>query len=76
MEERTTEASEQLWGTLTAEQKRAVAVDMWEPFSRTIAKQVSGADIVHDKFYVSKYLNEAVDKGRRDAHGRTATLAV
>ena len=71
VEERTTEASEQLWATLTAEQKQAieaVAVDMWPPFIRTIEQQVPDADIVHDKFHVSKYLNEAVDKVRRAEH--------
>ena len=71
VEERTTEAATQLWGTLSAEQKQdveAVAVDMWEPFIRTIQEQVPEADIVHDKFHVSKYLGEAVDKVRRQEH--------
>jgi transposase len=69
--ERTTEAAEQLWGTLSAEQKQAVeavAVDMWEPFIQTIREQVPQADIVHDKFHVSKYLGEAVDQVRRQEH--------
>ncbi len=71
VEERTLEAAEQLWQTLTPEQKQgvqAVAVDMWEPFIQTIERQVPGADIVHDKFHVSKYLGEAVDKVRRQEH--------
>jgi transposase len=71
VEERTTEAAERLWETLSAEQKQAVeavAVDMWEPFIQTIQKQVPDADIVHDKFHVSKYLGEAVDKVRRQEH--------
>ena len=71
VQERTTEAADQLWETLTPEQKQtveAVAVDMWEPFIRTIEKQVPDADIVHDKFHVSKYLGEAVDKVRRQEH--------
>jgi transposase len=69
--ERTTEAADQLWETLSAEQKQAVeavAVDMWEPFIQTIQKQVPDADIVHDRFHVSKYLGEAVDKVRRQEH--------
>jgi len=69
--ERTTEAADQLWETLRPEQKQAVeavAVDMWEPFIQTIQKQVPAADIVHDKFHVSKYLGEAVDKVRRQEH--------
>ena len=70
-EERTCEAADQLWATLTPEQKsavEAVAVDMWEPFIQTIRKQVPEADIVHDRFHVSKYLNEGVDKVRRQEH--------
>lgn len=71
VEERTMEAADQLWETLSPEQKQtveAVAVDMWEPFIQTIQKQVPDADIVHDKFHVSKYLGEAVDKVRRQEH--------
>jgi transposase len=71
VEERTAEAADQLWETLTPEQKggvEAVAVDMWEPFIRTIQKQVPDADIVHDKFHISKYLGEAVDQVRRQEH--------
>ena len=46
----------------------AVAVDMWEPFIRTIEKEVPDADIVHDKFHVSGYLGKAVDQVRRQEH--------
>jgi transposase len=71
VEERTSQAADQLWETLSPKQKQAVeavAVDMWEPFIQTIQKQVPDADIVHDKFHVSKYLGEAVDKVRRQEH--------
>ena len=71
VEERTTEAADQLWETLTPEQKQTVetvAVDMWEPFIRTIEKQVPAADIVHDRFHVSQYLGKAVDQVRRQEH--------
>jgi transposase len=71
VEERTAEAADRLWDTLSPEQKQAVqavAVDMWEPFIQTIQRQVPEADIVHDKFHVSKYLGEAVDKVRRAEH--------
>jgi transposase len=71
VEDRTAEAAEQLWRTLTPEQKeavQAVAVDMWEPFIQTIRQAAPEADIVHDKFHVSKYLGEAVDKVRRREH--------
>jgi transposase len=69
--ERTSQAADQLWETLSAEQKQtveAVAVDMWAPFLQSIARQVPEADIVHDKFHVSQYLGEAVDKVRRQEH--------
>ena len=71
VEDRTRAAAEQLWQTLTPAQKQAVeavAVDMWEPFIQTIQQEVPDADIVHDKFHVSKYLGEAVDKVRRQEH--------
>ena len=71
VEERTAEAANQLLDTLSPEQKQgveAVAMDMWEPFIQTIQTQVPDADIVHDKFHVSKYLGEAVDKVRRQEH--------
>ena len=71
VEDRTAEAAEQLWQTLSPEQKQAVeavAVDMWEPFIRTIEKEVPDADIVHDKYHVSSYLGKAVDKVRRQEH--------
>jgi transposase len=70
-EERTEEAAAAVWLSLSPEQKQgieAVAVDMWEPFIRTIHAQVPDADIVHDKFHVSKYLGEAVDQVRRQEH--------
>jgi transposase len=68
VEERTCEAAGQLWETLSSEQKAAVAavaVDLWEPFIQTMEKQVPEADIVPDRFHVSKYLNESVDQVRR-----------
>ena len=71
VEERTTQAADQLWESLSPEQKQtveAVAVDMWEPFMDSIRQHVPQADIVHDKFHVSKYLGEAVDKVRRAEH--------
>lgn len=71
VEDRTTEAAGKLWDSLSPEQKAtvaAVAVDMWAPFIETVQQQVPDADVVHDKFHVSKYLNEAVDKVRRQEH--------
>ena len=71
VEGRTNEAAAKLWESLSAEQKlevEAVAMDMWEPFIQTAKEQVPDADIVHDKYHISSYLNEAVDKVRRQEH--------
>jgi len=43
----------------------AVALDMWEPFINAVGQYLPGADIVHDKFHIAKYLGEAVDKVRK-----------
>lgn len=67
---RTREAAQGVWCTLSPEQKEAVeavAVDMWEPFVQTIRAEVPQADIVHDRYPVSAYLNEAVAKLRTGA---------
>jgi transposase len=70
-EERTEAAAAAVWLTLRPEQTQqveAVAVDMGEPFIRTVQKQAPNAAIVHDKFHVTKYLGEAVDQVRRQEH--------
>jgi transposase len=46
----------------------AVAMDMWRPFIKASEELLPQADIVHDKFHVMGYLNEAVDKVRRQEH--------
>jgi transposase len=71
VETRTEAAADQLWATLTPEQKEAVeavAMDMCEPYMNSAARHVPEADIVHDRYHVSAHLNEAVDKVRRDEH--------
>jgi transposase len=68
---RTLEAAQELLGTLTLEQRqgvRAAVTDMWPGYMSANGAMLGQADIVHDKFYVSKYLNEAVDKVRRGEH--------
>lgn len=67
-EDRTTESAEQLWKTLPETQRsqvRAVSIDMWQPYQAATKTHAPEAEIVHDKFHVSKHLNEAVDKVRR-----------
>lgn len=71
VEDRTTEAAGKLWESLSPEQKatvEAVAVDMRAPLIQTVRQQVPDADVVHDKFHVSQYLNEAADQVRRQEH--------
>jgi len=67
-EDRTQEAADSLWNSLPAEQRQevqAVSTDMWQPFVASTREHASQAEIVHDKFHVSKHLNEAVDQVRR-----------
>ena len=47
---------------------KAVAMDMWPAFMGASRRCLPQADIVHDRFHVSKYLNDAVDKVRRHEH--------
>lgn len=53
---------------LTAEQQaqvRAVCMDMWAAYLSLAKEKLSHAQVVHDKFHLIKYLNEAIDKVRR-----------
>ena len=68
-ETRTKDATRQLLThTLTAAQRRvveSVSMDMWEAFMTATKTVLPLADIVHDRFHIAQYLNEAVDKTRR-----------
>lgn len=69
--ERTIEACDSLWNTLSEKQLEnihAVAMDMWQAFETSTRKNVPNASIVYDRFHISKYLGEAVDKVRRAEH--------
>ena len=71
VEGRTEEAADSLWETLPDEQKEqieAVAVDMWPAYTDSIQTNAEQAEIVHDRFHISKHLNEAVDQVRRQEH--------
>ena len=68
VEDRTEEATDKLWTCLTDKQKggiEAVAVDMWPAFANSIETNIPQAEIVHDRFHISKHLNDGVDKVRR-----------
>lgn len=60
-----------LWQALPEEQAaqvEAAAVDMWPAYATAVATHAPQAEIVHDRFHVSKHLNEAVDQVRRQEH--------
>lgn len=68
---RTEEATDALWESLPSEQReqiKAVSMDMWAPYLNSTKKHAPAAEIVHDKFHVSKHLNDAVDQVRRSEH--------
>jgi transposase len=71
VEDRTEAAADRLWEALPEEQQKqieAVAVDMWPAFTNSVKTHAPQAEIVHDRFHISKHLNEAVDKVRRQEH--------
>ncbi|MFY8058567.1 MAG: ISL3 family transposase [Planctomycetaceae bacterium] len=69
--DRTIESANQLWSTLSESQRKKiqdVCMDMWQAYESSTEANVPKALIVHDRFHISKYLNEAVDKVRRLEH--------
>jgi transposase len=72
---RDTQACVKLWEALPEEQRKrieAAAMDMGAPFILGTRQAAPQADIVHDRFHVSKPLNEAVDQTRREESARLA----
>lgn len=68
---RDTASATQLWDTLPEAQRKkvtAVAIDMSDEFATATRQAAPQAAIVYDRFHVSKHLNEAVDKVRREEH--------
>jgi len=41
-------------------------MDMWRPYINATRECLKSADIVHDRFHLMKYLNNAVDSVRRE----------
>src|SRR5690606_22262539 len=68
-EDRTKESVKSLLNkSLTNEQLQrvnAISMDMWKAFITTAQEMLPNAAIVHDRFHLVKYLNEAIDKVRR-----------
>ena len=59
--------------SLSEEQREmvcGVCIDMSAPYIKAIREFLPEADIVHDKFHISKHLGEAVDKTRRREHAK------
>jgi transposase len=53
---------------LTARQLKNVkkiSMDMWKSFINVAKEKLPNAEVVHDKFHLIKYLNEAIDKVRK-----------
>ena len=69
VEDRTIEACRTLIDqSLTQNQQtqiKTISMDMWKAFIALAVKKLPQAEIVHDKFHLIKYLNEAIDKVRR-----------
>ena len=67
-ENRKEESVDVLWNKFTDKQKNkveAVSMDFWRAYITGAEEHVPAASIVHDKFHIMKYMNEAVDKVRR-----------
>lgn len=59
------------WKTLPESQREAIeaaAIDMSAAYENSVRANAPNADIVHDRFHVSKLLNEAVDQVRKQEH--------
>lgn len=72
VENRTQEAAIALLSTALTESQKAgvqsVTMDMWPAFANAQAEVLPQAQIIHDRFHIAGYLNEAVDKTRKDEH--------
>ena len=71
IEGRTTEDACELLASLPSEvagKIEAVAIDMWPAFIKAVRAKLPDADIVFDRYHISKHLNEAVDKVRKPEH--------
>jgi transposase len=60
-----------LWAAVPEPQRQgiaAVAMDMWPAYMNATRRAVPQAEIVHDRFHISKHLNEGLDQVRRAEH--------
>lgn len=74
IQDRTQEAATTLLNTaLTPAQKesvQSVSMDMWTAFQNAKQAVLPNAEVVHDRFHIAGYLNDAVDATRKDEHKR------
>lgn len=69
--DRTTDAADRLWKTLSEEPRsrvKAVCTDVWQAYEAGTEHNAPNTRIVQDRVHFAKYLNEAVDKVRRAHH--------
>lgn len=69
--DRTQKSAEQLIEAIPGAERKniqAVTMDMWKAFKNAVLEKLPQAEIVHDRFHISKHLNESVDKVRRKEH--------
>ncbi len=71
VEGRDEQSARKLWESLPEAQREkieGVALDMWQPFMAAAREASPQAALVHDRFHVSKHLNDALDQVRRREH--------
>jgi len=76
--ERSQEAFEKWLDCLSEAERRAirvVAMDMWGPYRGVVQRKLSHAQIVADRFQVTKQLNEAIAKIRRGLQAKADKAA-
>lgn len=64
-------SADRVLAAIPGDQRRqvaAVAIDMTQSYENSVQKNLPNAEIVHDRFHISKHLNESVDKVRRQEH--------
>lgn len=70
IEGRTIESTEELIETTLTQNQRKnitdVTMDMWKPYISCVENTLPNADISHDNFHISKYLNKGVDTVRKE----------
>lgn len=68
-EDRTKKATKELLSSVITKENRGkvetISVDMWRAYLESINDILPNTKVVHDRFHLVKYLNEAIDKVRR-----------